>query len=242
MKIWLLRADWFKSKDKKAWKWGAALSLLLLLVYASCFFIAELKRLPPAEEVRQGLVKTINAKSYRYSSETKRIYNREATLISEIKGEKALTSVHIEGNIPLINAKIEVYRVEDTMYRRDSLTANWVVVPIASQSAVEQLIAEVNPLAVFDFTAEIDVSCTGSERVQGRACRVYEVMKRGESKYLELYWTDYTFRVWIDKRDALIRKAEVRAEHRDNSLYLLEMTVLFWDYNEPISITRPATS
>jgi len=235
-----VRIMFLKLRIKKLWKWGAGLLLLVLLLFGSIRLFDELTRLPPEEDVRQGLIRTINAKSYRYTSEAKRIINKEEAMISEVSGEKTLAAVHIKGSLPIINAEVEVYRFEDKMYRRDSLTKDWVVIPTASYAVTEQLVAEINPLSVFDFPEEIDVTYTGIEKVQRNACRVYEIMRRGENKYLQLYWTDYTYKLWIDKKEGVLRKAEVRAEHRDNSQYLLQMTVMLWDFNGPIEIKPPS--
>ena len=229
-------------RSTKLWKYGVGILLAVGLVNGGIYLLGEFTRLPPSEEVKQALMKTINAKSYRYSSEAKRTIDKEESIISQVSGEKTLSAIHIKGNLPIIKAEIEAYRFEDKMYRRDSLTKDWVVIPVTSYAVTEQLIAEINPLSVFDFSEDIDVTYTGTQKVQRRTCRVYEIMKRGENKYLQLYWTDYTFKLWIDKREGVIKKAEVNAEHRDNSRYLLNMTVMLWDFNEPIVIERPSMS
>ena len=234
-----MKIMFLKLRINKLWKYGFVLLFAVMLVYGGIFLLNELTRLPPQEEVRQGLLKTINAKSYRYSSEATRTLNKEEVIISKVSGQKSLTAVHINGSLPIINAEIEVYRFEDKMYRRDSLTKDWVVIPTASFAATEQLIAEINPLSVFDFSEDIDVTYRGTEKIQRRTCRVYEIMRHGENKYLELYWKDYTFKLWLDKREGVIRKAQVCAEHQDNSQYLLQMTILLWDFNEPIVIEPP---
>lgn len=223
----------------KKWLW---LPAAVLIVWAGFFAFDELTQLPPQEAVIQGLAKTINTPSYRYHATASRILDEQETVISEIRGEKNLSGVHLTGNLPIISAEVEVYHLGDTLYRRDSLTAGWVVVPEQGKPAVEQLIAEINPLGAFHFSPEdnIDVKKAGSAKTGGRSCRVYEVMGRGVNEYMALYWQDFNYRLWIDKKDGVIRRAEVLAEHRDNSQHILKIIVELTDFNEDIEIAAPA--
>ncbi len=224
---------------KKTYQWTAVFCLIVLLLLANLFLYEKLTRLPPCEAVRQGLLKTVNAQSYRYSSLATSTLMGEEAVISDIQGEKYGKSVHLKGEIPLINSEVEIYKYEDVMYRRDSFTADWLIIPERSYPAVENLIAELNPLAVFDFSGELDVKYAGKEKAGGKVCRVYEIMGREVNKFMELYWQDFRYKLWLDKKSGAIRKSEIVAEHRDNSQYLLKVSVLFWDYNEEFEITPP---
>ncbi|MDX9872276.1 MAG: hypothetical protein RBT41_07645 [Clostridia bacterium] len=225
------------------WKrWGYLLPAVLL-VWAGFYAYGELTQLPPQEAVLQGLAKTINTPSYRYHAVAVRNLDGQETLISEVSGEKNLQGVHLKGNLPIIQAEVEVYHLGDTLFRRDSLTDGWVVVPEQGRPAVEQLIAEINPLGAFHFTEQdnIVVKRVGKESIRGKSCRIYEVMGRGVNEYMALYWQDFNYRLWIDKKDGVIRRAEVLAEHRDNSLHHLKITVEMMDFNETIEIQPPQT-
>lgn len=154
-------------------------------------------------------------------------------------GERSSQGVHLKGNLPIIEAEVEIYQINDKMYRRDPLTAGWLVVSANGKASMEQLISELNPLGVFNVSAEFDVMYSGTAKVNGAACRVYEVMTKGENKYLELYWQDFNYRFWIGKRDGYLHKAEITAEHRDNSLHILTVSINFSDYYEPIELQAP---
>ncbi|MCR4441832.1 MAG: hypothetical protein QHH10_06790 [Peptococcaceae bacterium] len=221
----------------KWWKLLAACFLAALLVYG----INELTAPPPKEAVLQGLVKTLNAKSYRYRAVAVRVLEGKESIISEINGEKNLRGVHLQGSLPIIKAEVEIYHLGDVLYRRDSLTKGWVVVPDKERAAVEKLIAEINPLGAFHFTERdnIDVKYVGREKAGGKTCRLYEVMGRGGNKYMELYWEDFNYRLWIDRKEGVIRRAEIMAEHRDNSRHLLKIDVELKDFNEPVDIKGP---
>lgn len=221
------------------WKWLAVLLTSLILVYGNIYVYDELTRPAPQEAVLQGLNMSLNAPNYRYQATAKRSLEGKETVISEIWGEKNLQGVHLKGNLPIIKADVEIYQVADKMYRKDPLTKGWLVVPNQGKAAMEQLVTELNPLSSFNFNTDIYAKYAGKERVDSSSCRVYEVMTRGENKFMELYWQDFNYRLWVDKKEGYLRKAEITAEHRDNSQHVLTVSIRFFDYNEPIEIKAP---
>lgn len=227
------------SLRKVPWKWLLVLLISVVLVFGNIFLYEELTRPEPQEAVLQGLAKSLNAQNYRYQATARRILDGKETVISEIWGEKSPQGVHLKGNLPIIKAEVEVYQLGDKMYRKDPLTQGWLVVANRGKASMEQLIVELNPLSVFSFSEDIAVKYRGQEKVAAVPCRVYEVMTKGENKFLELYWQDFNYRIWLDKKDGYLRKAEVSAEHRDNSLHSLTVGINFSAYNEPIEIKAP---
>lgn len=225
--------------SKIPWKFLVAIILTLILIYGNLYIYDELTKLPPKEAVLQGLAKTLNAQSYTYRAVAQRNIEGEENIISDIRGEKNLQGVHIEGKIPLINAEIEVYQFNDKMYRRDSTSQNWLIVPGKNIASMEQFIAEINPLGIFNFTENMEVKYVGKERITGKTCRIYEVMTRGQEKYMELYWSDFNYILWLDKKEGMIRKAQISAEHRDKSQHILKVTVDILDFNKDITINAP---
>ncbi|MDD2211655.1 MAG: hypothetical protein PHV56_01550, partial [Clostridia bacterium] len=73
----------------------------------------------------------------------------------------------------------------------------------------------------------------------GKKCRVYELMTKGENKYLELFWQDFNYILWVDKKEGLIRQAQISAEHRDNSQHNLKIVLWLSDFNVPIELKPP---
>lgn len=227
--------------SKIRWKWAALLLLLIVLSSVGFYLYEEWTLLPPNEAVLEGLNKTANLQSCRYNLTAVRILEGKEAIISEVNGEKNAQGVHLNGKLPIIKADVEIYHMGDTLYRRDTLTDGWVIVPEKGRAAIEQLIAEINPLGVFHFSEQdnIEVKYIGKEKVNKKTCRLYEVMGRGVNKYLELYWQDFKYRIWIDKHKSVIRKAQIMAEHRDNAQHLLQITVVFSDFDEEIEINPP---
>jgi len=226
---------------KMPWKWLVAVFLIIILVYAGLYLYNEMTLLPPHEAVIQGLTKTVNMPSFRYKSMAVRILDGQETVMSEVSGEKNLKGVHLQGSLPIIKAEVEIYHMGDVLYRRDSLTDGWVIVPEQGRPAVEQLIAEINPLGAFHFSEQdnIEVKYLGKEKVNRQTCRLYEVMGRGVNEYMALYWQDFKYRIWVNKKDGVIQKAEIMAEHRDNSQHLLQITVELSSFNDTIEINPP---
>ncbi len=225
----------------KPWKWLIGVVVTLLLIYANVFIYEELTKLPPKEAVQQGLSKTMASTSYSYRAVAMRTLDGKESVISDVSGEKYLQDVHIKGSLPIIKAEVEVYQVGDTMYRRDVMTHGWLVVPGNGRASMEELIAEINPLGAFHFSSDFDVRYVGREKVDRQTCRVYEIMTRGQNKFLELYWQDFNYRVWIDRGEGLIRKAEITAEHRDDPRHLLKVSIELKDFNKPLEIKAPVT-
>ena len=222
------------------WK-GILLALLVIaLLYGGVYFFQEITKLPPQEAIKLSLLNTIHAQNYRFEVTATRIYEGKETLLSDLCGEKGAQGVYLKGTIPLIKADVEIYHLGDTLYRSDPFTKGWVVVPIQGRVGIEQLIAELNPLGVFNFAEEnLEAKYVGTERVQGKKCRVYEIMTKGENRYLQLYWQDFNYILWIDRKEGLIRKAQISADHRDDSQYNLKLSVSLYDYNEEIELKPP---
>jgi hypothetical protein len=222
------------------WKWIVLAFLLLVFFNAGVYLFQEITRLPPQEAIKQSLLKTMHAQSYRFEVKATRIYEGKETLLSDLCGEKGEQGIYLKGKIPLIKADVEIYHLGNTLYRRDPFTKGWVVVPIEGRVGIEQLIAELNPLGVFNFSEEnLDAKYVGTERVQGNNCRVYEIMTRGENKYLQLFWQDFNYILWVARKDGLIRQAQISADHRDNSQYNLKLLVSLYDYNEEVELKPP---
>lgn len=231
----------FRSKlDRDKWKWIVISLLVIVIVYGGKYIFQEITKLPPQEAIKQSLLNTMHAQSYRFQVSAISIKEGKEKPLSDLKGEKTSQGIYLQGFLPLLNAEVEIYHLGDTLYRKDPFTKGWVVVPTEGRVGIEQLIAELNPLGVFNFPENnLEVRYAGTEKVQGKRCRVYEIMTRGENEYLQLFWRDFNYILWIDRKDGLIRKAQISAEHRDDSKYSLRLTVLIYDFNKQIELKPP---
>lgn len=221
------------------WRWVVGVFLLVLFSYVGKYVYEEVTQLSPNEAVLQGLTKTLNAQSYRYQAVAKRSLQGKESIISNLSGEKNQQGVHIKGELPIINAEVEIYKIGDKMYRKDPTTKGWLTVPERGKVSMEELISEINPLGAFFFNEAMEVKYTGKKRVDRRICRVYEIMSRGQNKFMELYWEDFNYRLYIDKEIGVIRKVEIVAEHRDNPQHELSVIIYMKDFNIPLTIEPP---
>ncbi|MDD2401401.1 MAG: hypothetical protein PHI90_04385 [Clostridia bacterium] len=225
---------------KSKYKWIGIIILLFGLLYGGSYVYEELTRLPPKEAVKIGTENTIRANNYRFRVVSSRVLEGEEVVLSDVYGDRCSRGIHLKGTLPLIQADVEIYHIGENIYRKDSCSENWVKVPARGRVAIEQLIAELNPLESFNFLDnKFEAKYVGKEKVDGRKCYKYEVMTRGENKYLELFWRSFNYIIWIDKNDNLIRKASVIAEHLDNSQHCLNIVVSITDYEELIEIKAP---
>jgi hypothetical protein len=222
------------------WKWFAFVFLVIAFLYGAGALYQEINKLPPAEAVKQSLLNTWHAQSYRFRVTASRSLAGQEMLLSDLQGEKSSQGIYLQGSLPLIKADVEIYHLGDNIYRRDPFTKGWVVVPAGGRVGIEQLIAELNPLSVFNFVEDnFTAKYVGTERVVGKKCRVYELMTKGENKYLELFWQDFNYILWVDKKEGLIRQAQISAEHRDNSQHNLKIVLWLSDFNVPIELKPP---
>jgi hypothetical protein len=222
------------------WKRFVFILLIFVLLYGTVFLYQEVNKLPPQEAVKQSLLNTLQAQSYRFQVVASRSFEGKETLLSDLHGEKSSQGIYLQGTLPLIKADVEIYHLGDTIYRRDPFTKGWVVIPTGGRVGIEQLIAELNPLGIFDFSDDnFTVRYTGTEKVGKKKCWVYEVMTKGENKYLELFWQDFNYILWVDKKEKFIRRAQISAEHRDNSQHSLKIVFTLDDYNLPLELKPP---
>lgn len=224
------------------WRWITAAIVTVILICGNVILFEMLTRLPPGEAVLKGFTASSNARTYAYQVTATRTIQGEKKLISEISGKKGLNGIHLKGNLPIIEAEVEIYQVGENMYRKDTFSEDWLIVPQRSRPGAEQLIAELNPLASFHFSEDIEARYAGKEKVNGKTCRVYEVITRGENKFMELYWQEFKYILWLDKDNEYIRKALISAEHRDDSQHVLSVEITFDKYDEDFEINPPVAA
>ncbi|HHX96720.1 MAG TPA: hypothetical protein GX687_04575 [Clostridia bacterium] len=217
-----------------------ALILLLIFLGGGFHLVREIRQPPPFEAVKQGLAYTLQASSFSFELQASRILKGETMILSEIQGQKAEEGVYVKGTLPLLNADLEIYYLGDQLYRRDTLTKDWVKIPAAGKIGVELLMAELNPLGVLEFLEEeFAAKYAGKAKVGKKKCRVYEVMSRGENKFAEFFWQDFNYILWVDQKGKYIRQAQITAEHRDEPEHDLQILITLGDFNRSFVLEPP---
>ncbi|HEX3012626.1 MAG TPA: hypothetical protein VHQ70_11475 [Syntrophomonadaceae bacterium] len=225
-------------------KWVIYALVLLTILALVCarpakeFYIKS--RLEPQVEVDKALVHMVNVKNYKYSlNSTFKVDNREE-VVSRVIGEKNGENTHIKGE--MVNTAVDIYYIDHTIYNLDSFSHKWLVIPSNTKNSGELLISELNPLSNFRFKSIESVEKLGFEKIDKSECLVVSCRPDIESQLLETLWKDFEYRLWIDYKQNLLRKAVLTAANKQNGKTKLRIEVRFKDFDQKIHLTPPDLS
>lgn len=182
----------------------------------------------------KALSNTLACSSYRYSVEVKQGGKDTITLVEGERVEPNM--VHIRGAMQ--KSQMEFVQIEDTTYMKDPWSDRWFTLKGNSLAQSELFITEFNPLGLLRFKDIPVIKKVGSERTDGVKTDVLELRPNVANPFLELKYTDFKFRVWVDTGEKLIRKASMQAYMPGGGEGLV-VDMKFWDFNEKIKITPP---
>jgi hypothetical protein len=190
----------------------------------------------------EALENTRASESYRYRIDSRLETEGEATsYFSQIEGAAVMPDrVYIKGT--LINSPIEMIQIEDTTYMKDQITGQWLVLKGNRLAQSELFITELNPLGVLNFKDVPEIAYVGREGGLGRAQDVLELKPMVINPFLEMQFTDFDYRLWIDTEDQRIAKANITARSKSAPNQRLLIDIEFWDYNKEIAIEPPETA
>jgi hypothetical protein len=208
---------------------GAFVLASVVLVY----YLTRDLGVSPEETVTQALMKSRNASGCQFTMETWQIQGKQEVLLSKVQGVRDREDAKLYAELPFIGAFVDVYSLDGVLYRKDSISGAWLEIPAGDRESLEQLMMELNPLGAFFFENGMDARFRRREKVGGESCRLFEILTRGENQWMAFFWEDFKYRLWIDIDEGYLRKGEIIAEHRDNSLMGLKILVEFSDYDQP---------
>ncbi|MBE0466387.1 MAG: hypothetical protein IBX71_04085 [Candidatus Desulforudis sp.] len=188
-----------------------------------------------------ALDNTRASESYRYRINSRlETEGQPTSYFSEIEGAAVLPDrVSIKGT--LINSPIELIQIEDTTYMKDQITGRWLTLQGNRLAQSELFITELNPLGVLSFKDVPEISYEGKEGGIGRANEILAIKPLVVNPFLELQFTDFDYRLWIDSKDQRITKAAITAQSKSAKGERLLIDIEFWDYNKEIKIEPPDT-
>lgn len=217
--------------------WVIAAAVLLVFVGALFVFRGCVSSVSIDKEnfLAESLETTKAAQTYRYRIDSRLGgADRETEYLSKIEGEYAgADRVHIKGT--LANNPIEFIQVDDTTYMRDQISGAWLSLQGNRLAQTELFITELNPLAVFEFK-DIPVS---EFKGQDGKYQLIELKPMVQNPYLDLAFTDFTYKIWVNPRDKRIAKTEISAVSKSNEKETLDICIEFKDYDKEISIQPP---
>jgi hypothetical protein len=197
-------------------------------------------RLQPQAEVNKAIEHMSTVKSYEYTLNSTFTVDQRKEVISRVTGQKDGENTHIKGE--MVNTAVDIYYINNTIYNLDSFSHKWLVIPSNTKSSEELLISELNPLSNFRFKAINKVEKLGFEKIDGSECLLVSCCPSIQSELLETLWKNFEYRLWIDYKNSLIKKAVLTAVNQQNDKTKLKIEVEFKKINQPIRITPPDLS
>lgn len=194
-------------------------------------------RVEPVELIRESAAKAGKAGSYRYDLVARfQLAGKDQHWI-RVAGERSGSDAHFKGRI--LGTPVEIYQTGTRNYTLDPVSGNWVILDGVDLGQQQLYMAEIDPLSNFRFKGIGAPRILGREMVNGRKCWVVEFQPRVESKYLEMWWKNFTYRFWVEARGRNLLKAMATAENKNSPGTFLTLTVEFRDYNRRIEIRPP---
>jgi len=182
----------------------------------------------------KSLANTMNCSSYRYNVEVKQGGKETITLVEGARVKP--NRVHLKGAMQ--KSQMEFIQIDDNTYMKDPWSDRWFTLKGNLVAQSELFVTEFNPLGLFNFKDVPEIKKTGTERVDGVKTVVIEMRPNVANPFLELKYTDFKFRVWVDPDERLIRRASMQAYMPGGSEGLV-VDMRFWDFNENIKISPP---
>ncbi len=100
-------------------------------------------------------------------------------------------------------------------------------------------LAEINPLASFDFSSYQELQYLGKEKLDGQKMHLLTYKPELKEQLLTLYFKDFQYKIWVDGRSQEIRQALIEGASKVAPQGALQMEVKLWDYNKPLKISPP---
>lgn len=239
------RWNWNRNWKEVAWlrkfpgKWILGLLLLGALAGGAVwYFLPGQPSLPPQDLVNQSIKNTLQAPSYRYVSMVRLQVNGREEIFSRMEGEKASPQdFHIQGE--LLNNTVDIYQLGNTMYQKDPLTGQWIILENNNLARARLLLADIDPFNNLNFQEVLQAQVVGKDTIEGRRVFVLQCVPKVAYPALQLLWKDFTCRLWVDEKNLLVRKALVRAVSKNDPKDSLEFQVEIRNYGEKLELRPP---
>jgi hypothetical protein len=191
----------------------------------------------PEELLAKTLDKTLAATSYSYSVKLEMTTNGEKRELTNISGIKANeTDFYIHGE--MYESQVEIYQFADSTYQKDPVSGKWMKFP-SSVTDMELLMTEINPMVNFQFSQYSQISFEGIEKLNNGKKYVLKLKPKINNKFLEIYWENFEYTLWVDKGDKYISQAAITASNIKNPQNSLTLIIALDDFNKDFSLEKP---
>ncbi|MGB9792443.1 MAG: hypothetical protein ACPLTR_07705 [Thermacetogeniaceae bacterium] len=216
-----------------------ALVCIALLAVGSgvCYYFSVLS-VDPEKAIVEAMESAARARGYRYTVMAEFTIEGKKRDWIQVSGERSRDNkAHFKGKI--LGTPVEVYQIGMRSYTLDPVANKWIIIDGVDLDRQQLYMAELDPLSSFRFKGIENARLLRTERVGGKRCWVIEVRPlKAQSKVLDMYWKDITYRFWVD-RGRVLRKAVATAKNKNSPGTLLTLIVEFRDFNKRIDINPP---
>ncbi|MEG6520936.1 hypothetical protein [Desulfotomaculum sp. 1211_IL3151] len=232
----MLTPRWILLNRRKLVPIAAVAVVIVLGVFLIGTIFSGPSQLDNKKTFETALYNTFASKSFRFDVESKLLGDNG--FYSKVEGERVMPDkVHIKGTV--LKTPVEFTQVSDNTYMKDPFSGKWLTLKDIKLSQSELFITELNPLANFNFKDIPEIKLLGEEDLNGEACYVYELKPNVENVYLEEQFSDFYYKVWVDKKNVNIRQAFINANRPENDGNGLDIKIKIWDYNRDLQIAAP---
>lgn len=229
-----------KIKEKVTAK--VAFIVLGLIVLAGASFggfkiYQETIKIVPEELLAETLDKTLAATSYSYTVSLEMTTNGEIRKLTNITGIKANeTDFYIKGE--MYESQVEIYQFVDSTYQKDPVSGKWMMFP-TSVTDMELMMTEINPMVNFDFAQYNELTYQGVEKLNNDKKYVLKLKPVINNKFLELYWENFEYTLWVDKGDRYISQANITANNIQSPENTLSLSITLAEFNKEFALEKP---
>lgn len=226
---------------RKYLRWQIIIPVFLVLAliggWGYNYYQREIKVVPD-ELISRALADTNKVSSYRFHVEAYLINGGKKIPLSSIDGERTNESdLHLKGQ--MTGQDVEVYQVKDTTYFKDPISKRWMVTPGNNPLEQEKFMAELNPLSILNIVQINDLQYLGRQKEMPGRPYLLTFNPRVNNRFLNSYWKDFSYKLWIEPGSNYIRRVHLEANHRKHPKDKLVMDVDFYDFNKRIKIELP---
>lgn len=212
--------------------------LVLAVVYLGYDYYRANLRVEPEKLLTQALEQARAAASYRYEVEAEMVVNGQRRVLSKVAGERDRQgNFHFWGE--LAGEKVEVYQFEGTTYFLDPQSGKWLVVPGNELGRQQMLVAEIDPLSHLNFASLGAVAYRGRERQPAGRMHVLEFRPQPANAFMNRWFEDFTYRVWIEARSRELRQVVIQARSKTNPQAQATFCLRLRDFGAKLKFSPP---
>jgi len=186
----------------------------------------------------EAMERSFKAESYRFFSKSTLFIGEEKREFSIIEGTKSgPQNRHAQGN--MLGTPVNIYALGQTVYRQDPLTGRWQTLSPAEIPDTLLLLDELFPSVNFKFSNIGEVQFLGKEKLDGRNCLKLHFSPVMEDEWINRYFHNITYTVWLYGRNPHIIKAVITGISKENTSVSLTIESHFTDFGKEIKLAPP---